>query len=66
MAPRAGIPKAQIARVPHAISERKNEVADKAESAEVPAFAPKRDDKNPFDDSDLIDLFMPLLRRVSC
>lgn len=66
LAPRAGVPKAQIARAADAISERKNEVADKAESAEAPAFAQKRDDKNPFDDSDLIDLFMPLLWRVNC
>lgn len=66
LAPRAGIPKAQIARAADAISERKCEVSDKADSVEAPAFAQRRDDKNPFDDSDLIDLFMPLLRRVSC
>lgn len=65
LAPRAGLPKAQITRATDAINDRKKEVAEKAESADAPAFTPKRDDKNPFDDSDLVDLFMPLLSRIS-
>lgn len=66
IAPRAGIPETQIARAADAISERKSEVADNAESGDAPTLPRKSDEGNPFDDSDLIHLFMPLLRRISC
>ena len=65
LAPRASIPEAQITRAADAISDRKNEVTEKAERADGPGFTLKRDDKDPFDDSDVIDLFMPLLSRAS-